>query len=286
MFKKTILLVSLLSYAGLAHAREDMPDHDITLFDLNVSASGVSIANPQVVANKVGYENQPHFIDNESLYFTRMDDVNADTWHWKNGVLTQRTKTLESEYSPTPIPFKKGAFSTIRVEHDNSQRLWQVNADGSFELLFKDVKPVGYHVWKNENVAMFILGEPHRLEISKLGQENTTVVDQSIGRCLLNVPANEKISYTVDVEGQHHLKLYDFDNGTSESLLKLPKQSQDYAWLAAGQLISSDSEQLLWTDTNDGNWKTVNVPKGTEFKGLSRIAVSPDRSKIAVVHLK
>ena len=34
---------------------------------------------------------------------------------------------------------------------------------------------------------MFVLGEPHRLEIS-LGQETTKVIDKSIGRCLANVP--------------------------------------------------------------------------------------------------
>lgn len=286
MFKNTLFLILILSFVGLANARDDMPDHDITLFDLKLSDLGISIANPQSIANDVGYENQPHFVDNNSLYFTRMNDVNADTWLWKNGVLTQLTTTLESEYSPTPMPFKKETFSAVRVEHDNTQRLWQINADGSFELLFKDVKPVGYHVWQNENVAMFILGEPHRLEISKLGQKTTSVIDQTIGRCLLNVPASEKISYTVEVEGRHQLKLYDFDSGSSESLLKLPEQSQDYAWLSAEQLISSDGEHLMWVNIKDGEWQAVKSPVDIKFKGLSRIAVSPDRRKIAVVHLK
>ena len=78
------ILIVLMSCANwVAIAREDMPDHDITLFDLTVSATGVSIANPITIANKVGYDNQPKFIDNDALYFTSMDDINADIWLWQ-----------------------------------------------------------------------------------------------------------------------------------------------------------------------------------------------------------
>lgn len=286
-----ILVVSMSMLAISLQAREDVPDHDITLFDLTVTEAELAIANPQVITNKVGYDNQPKFIDNQSLYFTSMEDINADIWHWQQdegraGTIKQLTKTLESEYSPTPVPHKSGSFSTIRVEHDGTQRLWQVNEDGSFELLFKDVKPVGYHVWQGQDIAMFVLGEPHRLEIATLGQETTKVIDKSIGRCLANVPGSDHISYTVEVDGKHQLKTYNFAKESFQTLITLPNNSQDYAWLDSDTLISSNGTNLLWRDLSGENWQKVTVPEGTDFKSLSRIAISPDMSKIALVDMK
>lgn len=287
----TVFMAGAISLMPVHAQEEEMPDDDISLFRLLVTDDSVSISEQQIIADHVGYDNQPRFIDNQSLYFTRMEDINADIWHWQvsdsnNNKVKKLTSTLESEYSPTPIPFKKDAFSTVRVEHDNTQRLWQVNSDGSFELLFNSIKPVGYHVWQNQNIAMFILGEPHRLEVTRFGQETTTIVDSSIGRTLSNVPGSEKVSYSVEKDGRHQLKLYDFASGASETLLMLPASSQDYAWLSANKLISSDGVNLLWTNINDAKWQMVKLPQGLLLKGLSRIAISPNGERIALVHHK
>lgn len=291
-YRFVAVICAVLSNAIAVQAQEEeMPDHDISVFDLTVSADGVQIANQRVIANRIGYDNQPRFIDNQSLYYTSMEDINADIWHWQldknnNSVNKRLTSTLESEYSPTPTPFKKGAFSTIRVEHDSTQRLWQVNPDGSFELLFKDIKPVGYHVWQQQNIAMFVLGEPHRLEVTRLGQEATKVVDRAIGRTLLNVPGSDKISYSVERDGRHQIKLYSFANDAIDTLMLLPGNSQDYAWLGEGKLISSDGERLQWTNVPDGQWQSVSLSDGLALKGISRIAVSPNGKRIAIVHHK
>ena len=164
--------------------------------------------------------------------------------------------------------------------------MWQVNPDGSFELLFRDIKPVGYHVWQAQNVAMFILGEPNRLEAATYGKEGTKVLDKSIGRCLANVPQSEKISYTVEAQGRHQLKLYDFSDQSFQSLMNLPGESQDYAWFDEDKIMSSDGTQLLWSDINEQKWLPVTVAEEHTFKGLSRIAISPDGKKMALVHLK
>ncbi|BDX05066.1 hypothetical protein [Planctobacterium marinum] len=281
------LLLSLLFISSFcAKAQEEMPDHDITMFDLVATADTFAIANPVAIAHRRGYENQPVFIDNNSLYFTRMDDVNADVWLWQMGHEVAITKTLESEYSPTPIPLRKGALSTVRVEHDGTQRLWQINSDGSFELLFSDVKPVGYHVWQEDNVALFVLGQPHRLEVTSLGQATTKLVDDNIGRCLALIPGSSKISYTTEEEGYHQLRTWDFSDSSSAELMKLPEQSQDYAWLNTEQLITSDGEQLLWWDQQQKSWFPVTMPESIQLSGITRLAISPNKRKIAIVHHK
>lgn len=280
----SLLFSVLITAQGIA--QESMPDHDITLFDLVVTADTFAIANPIAVAHRQGYENQPMFIDNNALYFTRMDDVNADVWLWQMGHEVAITQTLESEYSPTPIPTRQGALSTVRVEHDGTQRLWQINSDGSFELLFKDIKPVGYHVWQGANVALFVLGQPHRLEVTSLGRQSTTLIDDNIGRCLALIPGSSRISYTTEEEGYHQLRSWDFSDNSSGELMKLPEQSQDYVWLNAQQLITSDGKQLLWWDQNQSTWFPVTMPESLKLAGITRLAISPNKRKIAIVHHK
>ncbi len=285
MVQKLVTSVVLL-FTVTCFAQDEMPDHDITLFDLFITSDTINISNPVPVANRVGYENQPLFIDDNSLYFTRMEDVNADVWLWQMGHEVAITKTLESEYSPTPIPTRSGALSTVRVEHDGTQRLWQINSDGSFELLFSDIKPVGYHVWQEDNVALFVLGEPHRLEVTTLGQAETTVVDDAIGRCLALIPGTTTMSYTTEEEGYHQLRTFDFDTNESGELMKLPEKSQDYAWLNDKQLLTSNGKQLLWWDANQRVWLPVNMPKNLTLSGITRLAISPNKRRLAVVHHK
>ena len=57
------------------------------------------------------------------------------------------TETVESEYSPTPLPAADG-FSTVRVEQDGTQRLWAFDSSGGApRLLLETIQPVGYHGW-------------------------------------------------------------------------------------------------------------------------------------------
>ena len=278
-------ICALTAVAGMAQTQE-MPDHDILMLDLQINKTQVSVSNPRVIADEPGYDNQPYFLDSHSLYYTRIEDANADIWYWNNDKKKRLTKTLESEYSPTPIPFRTGSFSTVRVEHDGTQRLWQVNNDNSFELLFPEIKPVGYHVWQKKNIAMFILGEPHRLAVTAMGKDKLVFVDNNIGRCLALVPGSQRVSYTTINKESHLLKTYDFSSGEIASLLSLPNKTQDYAWLNKDMLLSSDGEQLMWRHLNTNDWQPVQTPSDFKLKSISRLAISPDKTKLAVVYIK
>lgn len=285
---KRILNAILFSgFCGAAFA-QDMPNHDIVMFDLLQNAKGEQVQfelqNNVTIASSRDYENQPHFISNDEILFTRMRGENADVWRWRDEVLSQASETLESEYSPTLIPFMEGEISMIRVEHDGTQRLWKYDLDGSFELLFKDIKPVGYHAWNEKNIAMFVLGEPHRLEITKLGQEKTTVLDQDIGRCLQAIPGTNQVSYTKVVNDRHQLRSINFQDKSTSEIFMLPAGAQDYVWIDENTIISSDGTSLMWRklDQKSGWNKVQNT--GKPLSNITRLAISPNSQKLAVVH--
>ena len=287
--KNVIIGLSVFISAHLS-AAEPMPNHDIVVFDLVVKGKELSVTNPKVIADSKGYDNQPNFsADGQSIYFTRIEGEDANMWVWssKSEVETRVSSSQLSEFSPTPIPFEKGALSTVRVEADGAQRLWRHDPKGEFSLIFKKIKPVGYHVWQAKNIAMFVLGEPHTLQVTNIDQNETKTIDSNIGRCLQKRPDTEAISYTV--EGAEHalLKTYDFKSKAILSLTGLPKGSQDYVWYSNDRIISSDGNRLLVTSLNsDSKWQSIQNLTKFELSGISRMAISPDRSKLAVVHIK
>ncbi len=281
-----------LAVAAPAYCEEEpaaFPNHDITLFDLSVDDQGYHITNPTVVANGPGYDNQPHFSgDGKTLFYTTIENGGGDTWKWNVGShkATRLMTTPEGEYSPTEMPFDTASLSMIRVEQDGTQRLWKFEPGAGFSLIFETVKPVGYHAWSGKNIAMFILGEPASLQVTRFGEEKTEVVAEGIGRCIQKIPGRNAISYTRLNESTATVHRYDFDSKTTAPLVTLPQGHEDYVWYSKEVIVGSDGQRLLVRSTADNDsWRAIDSPAGLNLQGITRLAISPDQSKIAVVHL-
>ena len=115
------------------------------------------------------------------------------------------------------------------------------------------------------------------------------IVDSNIGRCLQKRPGKEIISYTLeeittDKNILHRLKNFDFSSKKVNEFMLLPKNSQYYVWLSIDNVISSDGNSLVMTYINTkSEWKILKNSSKFNLSGISRLALSPDRSKIAVV---
>ena len=225
-------------------AAEPLPNHDIALFQLSQEKGELVISNPKIIAASPGYDNQPSFSnDGDTIYFTRIENENADMWQWQQqtGKASKLGGNPLSQFSPTQIPFEPTSFSTVRVEADGTQRLWKYSPNNGYSVVFNSIKPVGYHVWSEKNIAMFILGEPHTLASdTNLGKEETQVIDKNIGRCLQRRADSLEISYTVQQDNKMQLKTYDFKTQKVSSWIFLPSNVQDYVWYDKQHIISSD----------------------------------------------
>lgn len=261
---------------------QELPDHDIHVFEFSEGR----FVNPQVVSALEGYDNQPQFSsDSQGVYFTREQAGNTDIWWWTSeGGPSRLVATPLGEYSPTVLPSGAG-LSTVRVEADQKQRLWKYRSRHGFELLFPKVEPIGYHAWAEDYIGLFILGEPHSFQVLNLETRRLVKVAENIGRCLQKVPNEEVFSITLEREGRHRLVRYSPKTGKVDQGRLLPKNSQDYVWLDKNTLITSTGSQLLKGDwSGDRSWERMDAPVG--FQGISRLAISPDRRRLAVVHLK
>jgi hypothetical protein len=291
--KRITFVCSLLVALGAvcqtpALGQSGPPGTDIYLAPLSHDGSSITVGKPINVTSRPGYDNQPFFsFDETIILFTSADTSGAtDIYRYdiEQGTTTQITRTPESEYSPT-IMKGKHSFSTVRVEADGAQRLWQFDLDGANpRLVLTAVDSVGYHTWVDDNtLGLFVLGEPHTLRIADKQKDADRVVASDIGRCLHTVRGTSVISFVQIVsEDGSWITLLDTKSGEFRRLVKTLPQSQDYAWMPdGGVLMASDSLLFLWAGV-DG-WKQVHDFGPHDVDNITRLAVGATGQWLALV---
>jgi hypothetical protein len=275
----------LLALATAPAAAQDATD--IYVLELGRAGERVTVVGtPRAVTDRDGYDNQPAFTaDGRAILYTSIRDGQADTYRYDLAAdrTTQVTRTPESEYSPTPIP-GMDRFSVVRVEQDSTQRLWSFAADGSDpRLLLPAIAPVGYHAWITpEALALFILGDPPTLQLAELGRAAAWAGAVGIGRSLQRVTDHPAVSYTRNVGEGWRLETLDLVTGEVQVLAGLLGPDAYHAWTPDGALLTADGTAIYQLD-DGGGWQPVADVAAHGLGAITRLAVSPDGSWLAVV---
>jgi len=267
-------------------------DADVFVGSLTRDASGeFAIGDLTNISRRPGYDNQPYFVpDGSGLWYTVIDDHDgqADIWRYdfRGPSVTRVTMSNpESEYSATPLPDGSG-ISTIRVEADSAQRLWRFDADGSNgSPVFENVAPVGYHAWADENtVVMFVLGRPATLQRGDVRTGQAEVLAQRIGRSILRIPSSNDVSYVqMHEDGSSTIMRLPADGSPAESIAEGIEGGEFHAWAPDGTLMMAHGAVVYaWAGGDGEGWSQI-ADFEAEHISISRLAVSPDGSQIAIV---
>lgn len=275
------------------------PSSDIFLVDVKskhnyqTGTDDLTFGEPQKITDFPGYNNQPFFMpDGKTILYTSIRNKQADIYRYDagTGATTQVTNTPESEYSPTLMPDKKN-ISVVRVEADGTQRLWKfpLAGGGAPSLILEQIKPVGYHYWlDDQTLALFILGgpgKPNFLEIFDMSTGKSEFVTENPGRVLRKVPNRNQFSYVHKLADQHwEVKAFDLHMRTSASLIATLPGVEDYAWLPDGRLLmAKDSKLFAVVPLSAKNWTEVTDFSAAGVKRITRIAVSANGKRLAIV---
>jgi len=264
------------------------PASDIFIVELASRNGKMKLGLPVKINPSVGYNNQPSFTaDSQSILYTSIREKQADIYRYDihGEVTTQVTKTPESEYSPTLMPDGK-SISVVRVEADNTQRLWRFPlAGGEPSLILEKIKPVGYHWWLDDHtLALFILGKPNTLQLVDTRTEKAETIAENPGRILRRIPHEKKLSFVHKVSDQEWIiKAYDLDSRKTTELIKTFSGVEDYAWTPAGDLLMAKDAKLYVRKRSDWAWQEVADFSKAGLKAITRIAVSPKGDRIAFV---
>lgn len=272
------------------------PNTDIFLFDISTEGGMFTFSNPVNITDRPGYDNQPFFTsDGKSiLYSSIRDDEQSDTYRYD--IETGETKrvyftTPEAEYSPTEMPGGR-YYSTVRVEADGVQRLWKMPlVSGPMEVILEDVQPVGYHAWLDEStVALFILdnqedNSPITLQLINLNDGSSKKLAENIGRSLHKIPGRRALSFIHKVSPYEWLIMeYDLDREKMQTIIYTQPNKEDLCWYPDGSILMANGSQLFkYNRRVDFEWSEIADFSANGITNITRIAVSPDGKKLAMV---
>ncbi|MEO9871725.1 TolB family protein [Ekhidna sp.] len=271
-----ILLSPLLSLS--------QPDTEVYLMDLRRSSEGLVVEKPVNISSNKGYDNQPSFwSDSESVLYARNVEGQTEIarYYPESGNTLIITNTFGgSEYSPTLMP--DGRISSIRLDTTGLQLLYAYTFRGLDEVLVPELK-IGYHAWINSNdIVAFVLGDPATLQIINTASMENKIIGQNIGRSLHKIPGSSSFSYLDKSSDEWEIKSMNPISGESTFLVKAIEGSEDYAWTPKEEIImGSGSKLFAWK--KDGEWVEIADLSSHSIKNITRIAVSPDGKKVAVV---
>lgn len=260
------------------------PSTQLIIADLNEEMH--SIANPRILDLPKGYNNQPHFIDNDTFLFTAIYDGQADIYKYHDEQVTRLTYTQESEYSPTLMPNGR-EYSVIRVEADGTQRLYAFPLKGGVpRMLLPTIKPVGYHLWLSPTeLALFVLGQPMTLQRANLKSEKGRIVMNNVGRCFSRIPDSSNYSavrLSNDAKSNHEVVSIDPENHEIQALTQTLPGSQDYVWTSKGHLLMAQNTKLhAWKGS--GDWLEIDDLSHLGIGNITRMARSKNGKHLILV---
>lgn len=261
---------------------------EIYLLDVQLSKSKISISNPVNVTNHPGYDNQPSFHKRDPiLYYASFNEEGRSdikTYNYNTGETSLLTTTSEREYSPTLTP--DGQYISCIIQRDNgAQDLGQYPVGGGEAMVLIDNLIVGYHAWVNANQLMlFVLGDPMTLQLYDLKSKTSEVIENNIGRSLHQIPGEQALSF-VHKKSEKDWVIQRIDKKSrkiSPIVATLPGR-EDLTWTNDGRIIMSDGMKLFfYNPKSKGGWTEIEFANN-ELKGISRLAISQDGKKLAIV---
>lgn len=280
---------SLIVAIAPAFAQNAPPATDLYLLPLPEDLTTLQANAAHNITDRPNYDNQPHFIADGAhiLYTSYRTDGQTDIFRY---TLASRqihpvTRTVESEYSPTPLPSGDG-FSVIQVEADGTQRLWQFDHAGqNLGLIFENIQPVGYHVWGDAtNVVMFVLGNPMTLQRAATDAPSPQTLANNIGRSLHKIPGESAISF-VEKHSDTEWTIQSLDLATNAIAAIAPTlpNREDYAWHPAGILLMADGSILYRRAPSDDAWQPLADFSSHGISTITRLAMHPEGRYLAFV---
>jgi dipeptidyl aminopeptidase/acylaminoacyl peptidase len=272
------------------------PDTDIFIAPLTSEDGRPTVGAAENITNTPGYDNQPSFTpDGGAVLFTSARG-GKQTDIYRYDISTRKTvritNTPESEYSPTVTPDRQH-ISVIRVEADQTQRLWQFTIDGTDpEVVLPDVKPVGYHAWLDDHtLALFVLGQPSTLQIADTKTGKAEIFARDIGRSLQRIPTADAVSFVqrepTSAGAPPILWIRAFDlkvRQITELVRALPGAAEaDTAWMPDGTVLMAYKDVLYGWKLGQRDWLNVADLAALGLHNVTRLAVSPKGDRIAFV---
>ncbi len=283
---KKFLFLSLLSIPLLSYSQQNT---QVYIFDISPAYEGLEILNPLNISNDLGYNNQPSFSSNETVLFAGNNEGQTDISEYNLNTKSKKwvnKKTEGGEYSPQKFP-SSNDVAAVRLDKNGFQRLYRYNAEnGNSTEIIPELKVAYFAFYNDKKILSTVLnGEKMDLVMIDLPSKKADTLFYNAGRSLQKVPKTNSMSYSlINEEGNLDLYLLDMDSAESFFITEMPIGIQDYVWINDTQILIGSGNKLYMYDTlGEPEWTRVASLEEFGIKNITRMAISPDGKKLALV---
>ncbi len=286
-FKMNKLLPIILIFISLKFFAQE--NAQIVVLTIEPVYEGLQLTNFKNISNNDGYNNQPSFSSNETVLFAGNNAGQTDISEYNLNSNIQKfinSKTDGSEYSPQKFP-SNNDVAAVRLDKDGLQRLYRYNSEsGNSSELIKDLQ-VAYFAFYNNNTILATVLDGDQMALVKIDLQNkkADTIVQNVGRSVHKIPKLKFMSYS-SVNNEKNLDIYmmNMENDESFFICQLPIGVQDYVWLNDTQIIAASRNKLYMFDTlGPQQWNEITTLEEFGLNNITRMAISPDGKKLAVV---
>ena len=281
---KNILLIATLIITQYVSSQQDT---EIFLFDISTTAKGDTLTNKKNISNNLGYDNQPQFLAKDVLIYDGTRNGQTEIIKYTRGITKQFNNTTKGgEYSPQYMVGKRG-ISAVRLDPNGLQRLYSyLPRQDKTSVLIKDAV-VAYYTWaaKDLIVGAAIVDENLHLVVYNLQNNTAHDLEIPVGRSFHKIPGTQRISFIDTSTEIRTVKSIDPKTNEIKFIAELPKGVEDINWLPDGKLLASKGS-TLYCKIENTPWEVYHAFEDEELQDISRFAISPNGSQIAIVAAK
>ena len=271
-------------------------DFEIHLIDIDIINNKIDVLGSKIISSKIGYNNQPSFINNYQLLFSTERNGQNDIVQYdiNNGTDDFKfiTSTDGSEYSP--FYYKKNKITAVNLKKDGSQYLYIYDLKKqSFKIPFKD-KIVGYYNYsknmKNTIVSSILENNELVLYSTDLKTKDHIFIDNNTGRSIHKIPnkfGRDELSYISKKDSIWKIKSVNLKDYKTRVITNTLDNNEDICWLKDGSILTSKGNKLYkFNPKNEQRWIELCSLSKYGIINISRIAINPNNDKLALVNSK
>ncbi|MEM7455808.1 MAG: hypothetical protein AAF456_15755 [Planctomycetota bacterium] len=271
----------------------DYPESDLFLFELSLDGIETSVSEGRNVTARTGYENQPFFrADSRSFVFSQSDEYQTDVFEYfiESGETRQLTRSANMEFSPQPSP-DNTTISFVTDGEGANQSVWHVSTQRdavqwTLEHL-PEREPVGYYVW-NHDTGYILYWSRYGFSM-RLTHESEPLFHYVTGDAVPTtprmIPETSKFSF-VHRQGNSQVWIKELDPETLaiRPLTPVAGTNTHYDWAPDGSIMMMQGTMLFrWKENESEGWQEVADLADAGMQSATRVGISPDGSKLAVV---
>jgi hypothetical protein len=261
---------------------------EVWLGKLDMQEGRFAVSELRNISNHAGYDNQPSFFpDGESLLFATEAGSLSETGlgvhavrYWiGSGASVPLVKARG--FSPTPTA-DGGQFTTLR-----EGTVWLHELDGTpLRVLLPHVKTAGYYARIDEQRWVLFMNEEQRhIAMWDEARSALTRVVPGAVTAPYRIPNTNAVSFVVQEGESKKLMRLDPTDNLNRVLTTIPfPTSGAHVWTPRGTLLMASGNTIHeWHPDRPEEWPVVQRFPDPDLQGITRIAISSDAGRIALV---